>query len=244
MSVNTVILLHGFCSSSRAWDITQQALARDFEVLAPDWPGFGREMHAPPLQSIADMAERVVQLADARGLERFHLVGHSMSGFVVQHLLLAHPERIGRAVLYGTFAAMRDGGRFESVAATAEKLWVDGIPKTVERIVTGWFVKGSDDPHYGECVRQGRQMSMPAAQAAMAACGPVDFSARLGEMRPPVLVITGDRDRTVDIKAATALARGLPDGQLCVLPRAAHAAHLEQAELFHLVLSRFLRGLS
>lgn len=244
MSVDTVILLHGFCSTSRAWDITQHALARDFEMLAPDWPGFGREMHAPPLTSIAAMAEHVLRLADARGLKQFHVVGHSMSGFVVQHLLLAHPERVGRAVLYGTFAAMRDGGRFESVAATAEKLRVDGIPNTVERIVTSWFVQGADHPAHGECVRQGQQMSMPAAQAAMAACEPVDFSARLGEMRSPVLVITGDRDRTVDIKAATALARGIPDGALCVLPRAAHAAHLEQPELFHLALGRFLKGVS
>ncbi len=193
------------CDPLKGWDITQHALARDFEILAPDWPGFGKEMHTPPLQSIAEMAEHVVQLADARGLRKFHIVGHSMSGFVVQHLLLEHPERIGRAVLYGTFAAMRDGGRFESVAATAEKLRVDGIPRTVERIVTSWFVKGSDDPHHAECVRHGQQMSMPAAQAAMAACGPVDFRARL-----------------------------------CVLPRAAHAAHLEQPELFHLALSRFL----
>lgn len=240
MSVDTAILLHGFCSTSRSWDITRHALSRDVEILAPDWPGFGSEMHAPPLLSIAAMAEHVLQLADARGLKRFHVVGHSMSGFVVQHLLLEHPERIDRAVLYGTFAAMRDGGRFESVAATAEKLRVDGIPRTVERIVTSWFVQGADDPHHAECVREGQQMSMAAAQAAMAACEPVDFSARLGEMRSPVLVITGDRDRTVDIKAATALARGILDGALCVLPRAAHAAHLEQPELFHLALSRFL----
>lgn len=242
MSVDTAILLHGFCSTSQAWDTTRQFLSRDVEILAPDWPGFGGEMHAQPLASIAAMAEHVLQLADAWGLKRFHVVGHSMSGFVVQHLLLEHPDRIHRAVLYGTFAAMRHGGRFESVAATAEKLRVEGIPETVERIVTGWFVDGSQHPAHGACVRDGQRMSMAAAQAAMAACEPVDFSARLGEMRSPVLVITGDRDRTVDIQAATALARGVSDGALCVLPRAAHAAHLEQPELFHLALRRFLIG--
>ncbi|WP_171020249.1 alpha/beta hydrolase [Hydrogenophaga sp. 2FB] len=240
--MDTAVLLHGFCSTSRSWDTTRQFLSRDFDLLAPDWPGFGSETHAPPLASIAAMAEHVLQLADARGLKRFHVVGHSMSGFVVQHLLLEHPERIHRAVLYGTFAAMRDGGRFESVAATAEKLRVEGIPKTVERIVTGWFVDGAAHPAHGACVRDGQRMSMDAAQAAMAACEPVDFSARLGEMRSPVLVITGDRDRTVDIQAATALARGVAGGALCVLPRAAHAAHLEEPELFHLALGRFLKG--
>lgn len=242
MSVDTTILLHGFCSTSRAWDDTRKALAPDFHLLAPDWPGFGDAVHAPPLHTIAAMADHVQRLADAHGVQRFHVVGHSMSGFVVQHLLLAHPERIGRAVLYGTFAAMHDGGRFESVSATAARLRADGVAQTVERIVTGWFVEGAAHPAHGACVRDGQRMSMDAAQAAMAACAPVDFRTRLGEMRAPVLVITGDRDRTVDLQAATALARGVADGALCVVPRAAHAAHLEQPELFHLALVRFLTG--
>lgn len=242
MSRETTVLLHGFCSTSQTWGLTRQALAPDFDVLAPDWPGFGGEIHAAPLRSIEAMANHVLRLADARGLARFHLVGHSMSGFVVQHLLLAHPERIHRAVLYGTCAAMRDGGRFESVTDTAAKLRTEGVARTAERIVTGWFVDGEQHPAHADCVQAGQQMSMDAALAAMAACAPVDFHERLHAMRSPVLVITGDRDRTVSLPAATALARGVVDGALCVIPRAAHAAHLEQPALFHLALGQFLRS--
>lgn len=243
MSVDAVILLHGFCSTSQAWDRTVAILSPDFEVQAPDWPGFGSEIHAQPLSSIEAMADHVLRLADARRADRFHVVGHSMSGFVVQQLLLAYPQRVGRAVLYGTFAAMRDGGRFETAAETAAKLQAEGIARTVERIVTGWFVDGAHHPEHPACVAQGQQMSMAAAQAAMAACEGVDFSARLAEMRAPTLVIMGEKDRTVRLDAAVALARGMADGALCVLPRAAHAAHLEQPALFHLAIRRFLLGL-
>lgn len=240
--MDAVILLHGFCSTSRAWDRTAEILSHDFEVLAPDWPGFGAEIHAEPLSSIEAMAEHVLRLADARRIGRFHIVGHSMSGFVVQQMLLAYPERVGRAVLYGTFAAMRDGGRFETAAETAAKLRVDGIARTVERIVTGWFVNGAGHSGHAACVAQGRQMSMAGAQAAMAACEGVDFSGRLADMQAPTLVLVGEKDRTVRLEAAAALARGVADGALCVLPRAAHAAHIEQPELFHLAVQRFLSG--
>ncbi len=244
MNKEVVILLHGFCGTSEGWSETARSLAKDFEVLTPDWPGFGSRGADAPLESIEQMADHVVQIADRAGIARFHLVGHSMSGFVVQHLLLEHPHRVGRAVLYGTFAAMEDGGRFETVMETVAKLNHDGLEPTVNRIVTSWFIDGAAHSKHARCIEQGLSMSLSAARAAMIACDGVDFRGRLANIRAPVLVILGEKDRTVRLDAAIALARGVDAGCLCVLPRAAHAAHLEQQELFNLAVRRFLLAAS
>lgn len=235
-----VILLHGFCSNARTWDRVAASLQEAFTVLAPDWPGFGARRTEPPLRSIEAMARHVLDLADRYRLRRFHVVGHSMSGFVVQHLLIHHPERVGRAVLYGTFCSLAEGGRFESVEDTADRLRRDGIDRTVERIVATWFLAGARDPDFAEAVRQGSQMALEAAVAAMAACGGFDVASQLGGVRSPVLVVVGERDQTVRLDAAVDLARRIPGAGLAVLPHAAHAAHLERAELFDLLLAQYL----
>lgn len=235
-----LILLHGFCGSSAAWSALAPALSDRWRVLTPDWPGFGERQHEPPLRDMAAMAREVLSLADREGLERFHVLGHSMSGFVVQELLRDHPERLSSAVLYGSCASMSAGGRFESVQDTAERVRREGVAATAQRIVTTWFVAGDAHPRHAECVAQGRRMSMDAALAAMQACAPVDYGSAFAEAQTPVLVIAGEHDRTASLDATVALARGIAGAALCVLPQAAHAAHLEQPALFELALRGFL----
>lgn len=235
-----LILLHGFCGTSASWSDLAPALSDRFRVLTPDWPGFGDRLGEPPLRSMAEMARWVLTLADAEGLDRFHVLGHSMSGFVVQELLRDHPARIDRAVLYGSCASMLAGGRFESVQDTAARVQRDGVAATAQRIVTTWFVAGAAHPRHAECVAQGGRMSLDAALAAMQACAPVDYGDAFATARRPVLVIAGEHDRTASLNASVALARGISGAALCVLPQAAHAAHLEQPALFELAVRRFL----
>lgn len=240
MAKPALFLLHGFCGSSQTWSALAPALSDVFSVWTPDWPGFGDRLEQRPLESVAAMARQVLALADAEGLERFHVLGHSMSGFVVQELLRDHAERVDRAVIYGSFASMQAGGRFESVQDTAARVQREGVAATAQRIVTTWFVDGAAHPRHAESVAQGTRMSMDAALAAMQACAPVDYSGALAQVQRPVLVITGEHDRTASLNASIALARGIPGAALCVLPQAAHAAHLEQAALFQLAVRRFL----
>lgn len=235
-----VILLHGFCGGADAWHPTLGHLCRAHDVIAPDWPGYGRNRDAAPLQSVAEMAEHVIALADALGLPRFHVIGHSMSGFVVQQLLIDHPGRIGRAVLYGSCLAMKRTGRFESAADTVDRLKREGVDATVERIAATWFAEGAAHPAYVACVQVGKGMTMDAALAAMSACRDVDYTGRLGAVSSKVLVLIGERERTSPPEAALQLARELPGSSLCILPDCAHAAHLDRPDLFNQVVVQFL----
>lgn len=235
-----VLLLHGFCGGADAWQPTLSHLARRHDVIAPDWPGFGRSRHLAPCPSIEAMAAHVVALADALGLDRFHVVGHSMSGFVVLELLLRHSARIGSAVLYGACLAMKTGGRFESAADTVDRIERQGVEAMVRHIVATWFAAGAAHPAFEPSVETGRLMSGDAAIAAMAACMDTDYTGRLADVRTRTLVVAGERDRTAPPETTLQLARALPGSSLCVLPDCAHAAHLERADLFNAVVAGFI----
>lgn len=233
------ILLHGFCGGAAEWTPTIEGLAPSLDVIAPDWPGFGDAHAEPPLGSLAAMADRVIALADSLGLARFHVVGHSMSGFVVQELLLRHPDRVDRAVLYG--AGLANGGsRFEPIARTIERLREEGVAATARRVCATWFVDREASPAYAAAAALGARMSLAAAVAALAACAEADYTGRLGGAANPALVVIGEHDRTFRVDDARALAGGFPNGRLEVMRGCAHAAHLEDPATFNRIVAGFL----
>lgn len=96
-----VVLLHGFQDHGRSWDPVARALATDHHVLCPDQRGFGQSAWAGPGGSyhFYDYFMDLDALLDAAGLERAHLVGHSMGANVVAGYAGAFPERAMRVAL-------------------------------------------------------------------------------------------------------------------------------------------------
>lgn len=236
-----LILLHGFASSSLFWTALMERFGEQFDVIAPDWPGFGATPEAAPYTSLADFADGVIDLADKLGLERFHVIGHSMSGFVVQTLLCDHAHRLNSAVLYGAGLGAICARRFETIAETLLRLETEGVDATIKRIVSSWFADPIRDAKaHRLCIEAGWGMSLPAAAAAIRAMEHADFEGRLGQVRTRTLVISGEAERSHPPVSAVELQKALADAHLCVLPFCGHAAHLEQPEWFEMVVREFL----
>lgn len=91
-----VVFVHGNNSSATYWEETMLALPAGFRAIAPDLRGYGDSEFKPvdATRGCADFADDVFALADSLGLERFHLVGHSLGGSVVWAMLAAAPARL------------------------------------------------------------------------------------------------------------------------------------------------------
>ena len=103
-SGHATLLLHGASlgSSSDVWAGNLDALAaRGLRVIAPDLPGFGETTNSAD-HSVGFRTRFVLQLLDALGIDRAHVVGHSQSGQIAVTLAIGHPERIGKVVVLGT----------------------------------------------------------------------------------------------------------------------------------------------
>ncbi len=238
----SLMLLHGYASSSLFWEPLHHALASHFDVIAPDWPGFGLSSPQSPYRSVQEFADGVAALADALELERFHVLGHSMGGFPVQELLLRHPQRLLSATLYGAGLRVDKGRRFETLDQTLMRLAEQGAQASSLPVLKKWFFRPERHPEEFElCRRALKGLTQEGAAAALKAFDSVDYSGRLGQVHVPALVILGQHERSHPLASALELVQAIPEANLCVLPDSAHAAHLEKPELFMLALIDFLR---
>ena len=100
-----VILLHGFPETSRTWDLITPALTEArYRVLAPDQRGYSPGARPSKVREyrIDELTADVLALADAAGLEDFHLVGHDWGGAVAWHLAANHPDRLRSLTVLST----------------------------------------------------------------------------------------------------------------------------------------------
>ncbi|WLA67698.1 alpha/beta fold hydrolase [Bradyrhizobium diazoefficiens] len=98
----TVLLLHGFPSSSRMWEPLLPLLADKYHLIAPDYPGFGNSSAPPPsgfAYTFDNIAGVIGELTAKLGLSRFVLFMQDYGGPVGFRMALAHPERTSAIII-------------------------------------------------------------------------------------------------------------------------------------------------
>ena len=235
-----LVLVHGFLGGIDEWDDRGASFSPSFDVIAVDLPGFGGSAAIPAPATLAAHADLIEELLDSLDIKRCTLLGHSLGSMITQQFALSCGERIERLVLYGAASTGNLPGRFETFDATIDRLERVGIVEGAEAIIASWFVTGRNHPAYAVYRRMAEEANANAAVVTLRAIAQWQVTDRLGSITVPTLVIGGDRDRSTEPGEQFRLWRGLPYGQLCILPNCAHAAHLEQPDIFHQLLSRFL----
>ncbi len=140
-----VLLLHGFPDTHAIWRRQIQALtAAGLQVIAPDLRGYGRT-DAPSdtaAYSINFLADDVLRLMDALGIEKASLVGHDWDGLIGWHLAMHAPDRFDRyaALSIGHPAAIAQAGMSQHL-----RFWyvlIFNMPVLAEQLLRAndWFV--------------------------------------------------------------------------------------------------------
>jgi pimeloyl-ACP methyl ester carboxylesterase len=94
-----VIALHGWFGSALGWGHLPDYLnTTQFSYVFPDLRGYGSRRDEPGQYTMAEAAADAIDLADRLGWDRFSLLGHSMSGVAIQHVLSQAPRRVRRLV--------------------------------------------------------------------------------------------------------------------------------------------------
>lgn len=95
----TVVLVHGFGGDLDNWLFNIDALAQKARVYALDLPGHGQSSKTPGDLSIEGLARALLAFLEGVGVERAHVVGHSMGGLVSLQATLFAPERVNSLTL-------------------------------------------------------------------------------------------------------------------------------------------------
>lgn len=235
-----LVLVHGFLGGSAQWAGCLDGLTEARRIIAVDLPGFGTNSHLAPLETIGGYADWVIgQLRDA-GVDRYHLLGHSMGGMIAQEIARRDPARVSRLVLYATGALGVLPGRFESIAQSKARAETDGAAATARRIAATWFLEREAAPGFEPCALIARRADLRAMHAGLDAMQAWSGQDALGQIRQKSLVLWGDQDRTYPWAQIHRLWTTIPDARLAVIPDCAHAAHAEKPGLFAALLSDFL----
>ncbi len=218
----SVVLLHGFGGTHRAWDAVVERLDPErYRPLALDLPGHGAA--AAAARRPITFAGCVAAVLDAAP-PRFELCGYSLGGRVALHVALAAPERVVRLALVSSSPGIEDPGERAARRASDRALARELEEQPFEDFIERWRTQplfADDPPRVGELARADQRRNDPAELAeVMRGIGTGEMEplwGRLGELAMSTIVIVGDRDAKFLALARRMLA-GLRDGELLIIP--------------------------
>jgi 3-oxoadipate enol-lactonase len=226
----TVVLVHGFGSSERAWAPQVAALRDRYRVITPNLPGHGGE---PGPFTLSRAVETV---AAAAGEKPVCLVGISGGATVSLLTCLDHPAVVSGLVLS---AGVARPPRMLAVNRMMTRL---ASPQTLVRSLGNLYAGGN--PEYVETASEDLlKCGKPTLLAALREVSRFDVRSRLAEVGVPTLVVCGSADGP-NLDTSRELADGITGAELRIIPDANHCWNLQQPELFTETVTKFVDGVS
>jgi len=232
-SGDAVVLLHSLAGNMGHWTAQVEQLRKTRRAVALDLRGHGKsEAPRNGEYSIEAQAEDVGAVADASGLERFALVGHSMGGGVALAYAGAHPERVTHLLVADPIG---DGSQTPDAEVRPFLEALDS-PDYGETIEGYWSsIAGSDGALLERLLRDLRETPRETVVRGLHAVMAFDPKPALARFRGPTLaVITPANDFPYSMHR---LGPGLPHR---VIAGTGHWLHIERPAEFNRILERFL----
>jgi magnesium chelatase accessory protein len=233
------LLLHGTGASADSWRALAPLLADLCDVVAPDLPGHARTALPPgATPTLPWVAEALAALLGHLGVEPVLVIGHSAGAAVgAQWCLAGHGRPSGLVAINGALLPLKGPiGRWFSPLAKMlvtnplvphAFAWHATWPGVVERLLEGTGSRLDDEgvAIYRRLVRDPAHAS--GALRMMAAWDLEPLAAALPRLQTPLLLLVGERDRTVPPAHAERVRALVPGASLHRLPGLGHLAHEE-----------------
>ena len=238
-----VLMIHGLGGTSNFWTPVLPALSR-YRAVRPDLPGAGRSNRVEGALSMDRYVRALMRVCGAVGIERAHVVAHSMGTIIAFHLAALEPRLVRSLALFGPLTAPPDANR-GPIRARGEKARKEG-EAGMQAIADATVQAGTSTE-----TRQKRPVAVAAVrESVMRQChdGYARSCEALSEAQPadvskiscPVLLVTGDEDAVSPPQAVRGIAERIAGAQVEVLARCGHWTIYEKPEECSDLLGRFL----
>ena len=237
-----LLLVHGFTGSHEGFQYLVPDLEKDYYLVVPDLPGFGVSPLPNMPWTIKHLAEIVNDFAGSLGLERPHVVSHSMGGLVAAHMLALGKDLYSPKTIFITPVASRVGhlesrtlgavggalqfkvGQYVPKVVTSKrisKLATSVImttpDKSLQRDIHGHHLKNLD---YVSSSKYFYSLHRDITKQ-----GVYDLRDELGSY--DVVIIGGEKDNVTPMKTQKMLTKAL-DAKLEIIPGVGHLMHYEK----------------
>lgn len=235
-----LLLANSIATGLQMWDDNMADFTHHFRVLRYDLRGHGGSDAPAGAYSLDRLGRDVIELLDALGIERAHVLGLSLGGFVAQWLAIHAPERVLRLVLANTAAYLGPARMHEE--AIAQVLQAPDLSGAADTFVRNWFpARWVDEGRpVVERFRQGIvSMSAVGLAGTRAAVRDADLRRTIRLITAPTLVIAGRDDQVTTPAHGQEIAAAVPGARFCVLPTV-HLSNVEQPQAFASTVIEFL----
>ncbi|PLP92354.1 3-oxoadipate enol-lactonase [Pseudomonas sp. FFUP_PS_473] len=225
-----LVLSNSLGTNLHMWDTQLPALTAHFRVLRYDTRGHGQSLVSEGPYSIEQLGRDVLALLDALQIERAHFCGLSMGGLIGQWLGINAGHRLNRLIVCNTAAKIATpevwNPRIETVLRDGQAAMVGLRDASIER----WFTPAYAASHPDQAKRITDMLAATSPQGYAANCAAVrdaDFRDQLGEIKVPMLVISGSADAVTPPSGGLFIRDNVEGAEYAEF----HAAHLSNVEV-------------
>jgi len=251
-----LVMITGTASTQDSWLFQTPVFKKHYRVVIFDNRGAGRSDRPIGPYSIKMMADDTVGLMNHLGIEKAHILGHSMGGMIAQELAINYPERVLRLVLASTFARRDEANGFSSELSQALRYLgyderhsdsdIGNIPnrKAVNALYGLFFNNRLYRTIFIALMKlrvrrvKGTVRIMEQFEAVLGH----NTADRLQLVNAPTLVITGSKDRVFKPGSSELIAELIPDARLVRIDNGSHIFFVEMRNKFNKEVLDFLKG--
>jgi len=244
-----LVMVHGTGGHLEAYCRNLQALCRHFRVVLYDMAGHGWSEKPDRPYTIGYLSDHLIALLDALGIERAHLSGESIGGWVAAWTAAHHPTRVGRMVLNTPGNITNKPEVMEMVRSSSLKAVREADPESVRARVAWLFHDKSmvteelvglrleiyTQPEFE------RAMENIVAMQEWEVREPFAWSPEwCGRIEAPTLLLWTDHDPTGTLEEAELLRKWIPGSRVEVITGAGHWPQWEKPDEFDQIHIEFL----
>ena len=242
----SLLLIGGLGSDSSSWLGVVKEFSPYFQTVAFDNRGSGRSGIAHKECTIGKMAEDAIKLLDFLKIERAHIIGHSMGGYIAQELAINYPDRVGKLILESTapVSSQRNNLLFEDMCGQLAR---EGYSESWIKRWTFWLFSPrlfTDGPFIAEFVENAVKypyaQKMDGFKRQIDAIASFDARDEINTIKAETLVLEGRDDILMPPEEARVLAKNIRKSIFRLLDGVAHCIHIEDPKLFTGAVLEFL----
>lgn len=220
-----VVALHGAATlEGHDW---ARGLADRFRVYLPYHPGFGDSDPAPHLTGMQDMVVHNLRLVEALVLDRPHLVGHSMGGWMAAEMAVVAGERFGKLVLNAPAGLNHPDHPATDLAAIGPQDLPGYLAHNVD-VALRYFPGGSHCPPLEEFLAaRGKEGDALQNVLKVHGFGHPNLGRWLARIPNKTLIVWGAEDRLLPASQAPIWAERIPNARTLIVPGVGHFAMQE-----------------
>ncbi len=224
-----LFMVHGIGSRRATWAPLAEHLQSDFLCVSYDLRGHGESPVPPTPYTLDDLVADLEALRERLGIERAHIIGHSLGGMIGPAYAWAFPERVLSLGLLSTAAGRtaEDSAKVQAVVGAMER---DGVAPVLDTLVARWYTDDFIARRPDAVEARKRQVVETPPDVFLSVFhiyAETEMAPWLHELNHPALVLTGELDGGCNPRLNTLIANTLPNAELVILDGLKHSILVE-----------------